>query len=272
MNCQEFHTVVTELAAAGLMEASTQTQAQAHAAGCPSCRNRLETERALREGLRTLATATATAQAPARVKQNLQAAFRQQMQPPALPVQPVMATRAKVSALRRSGITWLIPVASAALLMVSLGLAWMMFQTNRNLNPTQGQAANAGRIPVPPKVEVSTNSSPQPDNVVTPTGSSSQATNSARSNRNKQKHSNQVPSSRRVVTEPQSETTTDFIPLTFIASSEGPDTSQVVRIQVARTKLIAMGLPLNIERSGEYVTADVMVGDDGVARAIRLVQ
>jgi hypothetical protein len=33
-----------------------------------------------------------------------------------------------------------------------------------------------------------------------------------------------------------------------------------------------MGLPVNIEHYGERVKADVVLGDDGVARAIRFVR
>jgi hypothetical protein len=36
--------------------------------------------------------------------------------------------------------------------------------------------------------------------------------------------------------------------------------------------LISFGLPVNAERAAEPVTADVVVGVDGVARAIRFVQ
>jgi hypothetical protein len=32
-----------------------------------------------------------------------------------------------------------------------------------------------------------------------------------------------------------------------------------------------MGLPLHVERASETVKADIVVGDDGLARAIRLV-
>jgi hypothetical protein len=32
-----------------------------------------------------------------------------------------------------------------------------------------------------------------------------------------------------------------------------------------------MGLPLHVERANETVKADIVVGDDGLARAIRLV-
>lgn len=66
------------------------------------------------------------------------------------------------------------------------------------------------------------------------------------------------------------EVATDFLPLTFTADSTLPQS--VVRIRIHRTALIAFGLPMNVERAGELIKADVVIGDDGLARAIRFIQ
>src|SRR6266571_1092950 len=68
------------------------------------------------------------------------------------------------------------------------------------------------------------------------------------------------------------EVATDFLPLTYIAGPAASDSGNVVRMNVPRSALIAMGLPMNVNRAGEMVKADVFVGDDGLARAIRFVQ
>ena len=47
---------------------------------------------------------------------------------------------------------------------------------------------------------------------------------------------------------------------------------QVLRVRIPRTRIQALGWPVNVDRLDERVLADVMVGEDGVARAIRLVQ
>jgi hypothetical protein len=65
---------------------------------------------------------------------------------------------------------------------------------------------------------------------------------------------------------------TDFIPLTYGASLSGTDGGHVVRLELPRTALAQFGLPVNAERSGEPVTADVLLGEDGLARAIRFVR
>ena len=69
-----------------------------------------------------------------------------------------------------------------------------------------------------------------------------------------------------------SEVATDFLPLTFVEDSSAPQSGHVVRMKVPRSALIAFGVPMNMERAGELITADVVIGDDGLARAIRFVQ
>jgi len=46
---------------------------------------------------------------------------------------------------------------------------------------------------------------------------------------------------------------------------------QVLRVRIPRTRIQALGLPVNVDHLEERVLADVVVGDDGVARAVRLV-
>lgn len=68
------------------------------------------------------------------------------------------------------------------------------------------------------------------------------------------------------------EIATDFLPLTFTADSIAPESGHLVRVTIPRSALVAMGLPMNAERAGELVRADVFIGDDGLARAIRFIQ
>ena len=70
----------------------------------------------------------------------------------------------------------------------------------------------------------------------------------------------------------RSEVTTDYIPLMYVSDATSSQSGFVVRLEIPRTTLLSMGLPVNTERGNALVKADVVVGDDGVARAIRLVQ
>lgn len=68
------------------------------------------------------------------------------------------------------------------------------------------------------------------------------------------------------------EIATDFIPLTYLADVHAPESGHIVRVRVPRSALVSLGLPMNVEWAGELVKADVVIGDDGLARAIRFVQ
>ena len=68
------------------------------------------------------------------------------------------------------------------------------------------------------------------------------------------------------------EVATEFFPLTFIADSAALETGQVVRVRIPRSALVTFGVPMNVDRAGELVKADVVIGDDGLARAIRFIQ
>jgi len=67
------------------------------------------------------------------------------------------------------------------------------------------------------------------------------------------------------------EAATGYIPLTYITESAGAESGQVMRIRAPRAMLVSMGMPAGIEPTEGFVLADVVVGDDGLARAIRLV-
>jgi hypothetical protein len=68
------------------------------------------------------------------------------------------------------------------------------------------------------------------------------------------------------------EIATDFFPLVNRESLTQLDGGQVVRVELPRSALMSFGLPMNMERANERVKADVVVGNDGLARAIRFVR
>jgi negative regulator of sigma E activity len=71
----------------------------------------------------------------------------------------------------------------------------------------------------------------------------------------------------------EAETVTEFIPLVAGAPAAAPlESGQLVRVQLPRAALASLGLPLNAERGNETVKADVLLGSDGLAHAIRFVR
>ncbi|HVF50977.1 MAG TPA: hypothetical protein VNA19_12865 [Pyrinomonadaceae bacterium] len=70
----------------------------------------------------------------------------------------------------------------------------------------------------------------------------------------------------------EAEITTDFFPLAGASELTATDGGHVVRVELPRSALVSFGLPVNVERTGGRVKADVLLGDDGVARAVRFVR
>ncbi|MGP8245478.1 MAG: hypothetical protein ACLQVN_13275 [Bryobacteraceae bacterium] len=61
-----------------------------------------------------------------------------------------------------------------------------------------------------------------------------------------------------------------FIPLPSAEGLGPSDDVNVVSVEVPRSAVAAAGIPLADDRASEMVKADVMLGPDGLARAIRL--
>jgi len=68
------------------------------------------------------------------------------------------------------------------------------------------------------------------------------------------------------------EVATDFIPLGYMTAVNLQDGGQIVRVELPRSALANFGLPVNMDRYNEKVKADVLVGVDGLAHAIRFIQ
>ena len=71
---------------------------------------------------------------------------------------------------------------------------------------------------------------------------------------------------------PAQEVATDFIPLVHASPYTQNEDSHLVRVELPRAALASFGLPVNAEMSGGNVKADVLMGQDGVARAIRFIR
>jgi hypothetical protein len=65
---------------------------------------------------------------------------------------------------------------------------------------------------------------------------------------------------------------TGFIPVGLGAAFGPGERGSLVRIRLPRSTLATFGLPMNENRVADVVNADVLLGDDGLARAIRFVQ
>lgn len=64
----------------------------------------------------------------------------------------------------------------------------------------------------------------------------------------------------------------DFIALPYAQSEVPLEQPVIVRVQIPVSELGVMGMPLAHTTAGERVNADLLVGQDGIARAVRLVE
>lgn len=68
------------------------------------------------------------------------------------------------------------------------------------------------------------------------------------------------------------EIATDYIPIGYSAPLSPDEFAQIIRVSVPRSDMAQFGLPIRLDTGPDRVTADVVLGEDGVARAIRFVQ
>jgi len=68
------------------------------------------------------------------------------------------------------------------------------------------------------------------------------------------------------------EVATRFYPLQDAANLPPFEYGSIVRVELPRSALRAVGLPVNENRLSERIDADILLGQDGLARAVRFVQ
>ena len=258
MNCKSFEDVVVDLARLTPLEASVRDAALAHAACCDGCGRRLAREKLLTGGLQNLATETRSAVPPDHIQENLIAALRQQKLSP----QPA-----------RTNFGWrYLAVAAAILFAIALGIAGYKM---RQASPVDLHVNSAPPL-APPATIISTLPTKETGKapVITPRPSSVVAgKHRTRKLRPDPSQSTFVSVVVGAVSDSEtSEVVSPFMPLGYSNSANIQDGAQVVRVELPRYAMARFGLPVNMERYDERVKADVWLGPDGLARAIRFVQ
>jgi hypothetical protein len=220
------------------MEADARDKAMAHCEGCPMCAARLADQRALAAGLRAMAALDASLQAPQRVEDALVAAFRQQT---------------VVSRSRRMRIVW--AAAAAAAIIIIFAIVALRFQ---GATPEK-EAERPNQSPV--KKESERKLEELAPRI---------AADSKKKDRRRSEAARKTDRAARAKT--ADETATAFLPLVDYDSLAMFDGGEIRRVELSRPALISLGLPVNMDRANETVKADLLVGHDGVARAIRFVR
>ena len=258
MNCQKFEQVVGDLARGRMMEADVRDGALAHSEECAVCAAQLRDEGTLTHGLQLLAADMETLSAPPEMELKLREAFRQRQ------VVVPLATRAA-----RPRYWW---AAVAAVLLIAMTVAAMWWRSTtpqpqlaREETPKQVDAPKQDQVPNGPSEVTPKEAPPSADNVAP--RRQLQTPKSFRRNTTPR----QVPETQ-LANHVSNEIATDFMPLGDLNAAMIQDGGQIVRVRLRRSALIRFGLPVNMDRYNENVKADVLVGSDGLAHAIRFVQ
>jgi hypothetical protein len=70
----------------------------------------------------------------------------------------------------------------------------------------------------------------------------------------------------------QRDVVTDFVPLRYGPALLSDESAHLVRIRLPETEVARFGIPVVAAARGRLIDADVLIGEDGTPRAIRLVQ
>ena len=233
MKCREFERWAAEMAREEVMN----TAAVAHAKTCLRCARRLANERML-SGIVAAAVAEDSERvAPPEVEKRLIAAFRKQLAA-SQPRRRALWTGAAVAA-----------IAAAVIVTAVVSL-------HRTAEPPKAQVKPPQAYQEPVRVPVAV---PAVREVRKP------RLRTLRASRR-----NPVGPSKPQAMEADREHMTEFIPVFY--DPEPIEQGQIVRVRLPRAALTAFGLPVNEEHAEEKIRADVLLGEDGLARAVRFVK
>jgi hypothetical protein len=278
MNCQDFESIVLDLARGEVGSAAEAARGQAHAAVCAPCAALLSEQRNLTLGFEALASQAKEAQAPERVEAALRLKFRNR--DAAAARRPFRQRRDPAQTwtphIFRSRLAW--AMAAVVVAAVSIAIAARL-RVKPNATPLVDRPSQAQSHP--PTMTIT----PYPGESALDSGRPSQPrqTQTAAINAESLRHhqaTHRVAArklgGRRAPAPSQSandEAMTAFYPLPY-GSGLGLDEGwELVRVRMAVSALASLGIPVTDEPpSAQFVKADVVLGEDGMARAIRFVQ
>jgi hypothetical protein len=243
MECRDFESVTIDLARDRLMEANERAQAVAHAQECRACAARLEDERALVAGLAALTASFGQQEAPRRVEEALLAAFR---------------NRADIASPSRSARWIRIAAAAAAAIIIIAALLW-------SRQPGANDHLAVPRKDEPPPTKNERDRKLEELEPVVGSNESAPERKPKHRGPRRAKNTDRAASS-------ETEIATDFFPLVDYDNLINFESGEIRRVMLSRSSLVSLGLPVNMDRANEPVKADVLVGHDGLARAIRFIR
>ena len=248
MNCHDFEKLALALARNSLLDAAARDQGLIHTEVCNRCAARLAQERALLARVRAVAVEMAGEEPPARVDALLLAAFRAQT--------AATASSIAIPAQGRAGrwSNWKFAAVAAGILILISVMAIIWKSTNSRMPQREERAVAPTPVNTP---------GPQAE----PPVGRDQVGDERPKNLPKRVHRHAS-----VKSPDEAEVVTQFFPLREGEDLTTLDSLQVLRVELPGSALGEVGLPFDPETVNEPVKADVVLGQDGLARAIRFVR
>lgn len=287
MTCEEFDQLVTDMHDDYYEQASAEASA-CHVAACPRCAERVAAEARVTQALRALADADRHREAPAHVEVMARAVWR------GAAVAHASARMAPTPAT--SAIAWWRPAAAAAVIAIAVtgvGVSMWSRPTGRQ-SPGQreGEAASSASIESSaasaPRVPAASTSAANATGVVegeppprplgvtarestrTPLASRGVRRTTGAASASRTANAASTPASTASAASRARAESLAFVPLPYAEPLRPTEVRQIVRVAVPQTTLLMAGLTASTP--AESVVADVLVGEDGIARGIRIVR
>ncbi len=253
MNCSEFQHNCHELVR-DQMEGRERIEALAHAAECSRCAGYMEDERRLSLKLAFLSQIVQKHEAPARLEDALVTAFRGHAAQAGANAGIPLHAGPRYWAYQKFWLWGGGAAALAAVIVLMVVLQAERHSPRQGSSSSVGPAATSAQEPVPASNVSAREAAAQPRPGVESAPRSQNATSPART--------------------PRGEGTivadaTGFVPLIYCDEINCGTPGDIVRVELPASSLPMMGL-VSDNRTGP-VRADVVIGEDGIARAIRLV-
>ncbi len=266
MNCSDLQETLTDLARSG--ECKIPEETRNHLDNCAACLLRLEREIDLREGLSALRQRDAVV-APGSLESRLLVAFRRQRN------EAERSVSSQTARFLHGFVGWR-PWAAGIAALLLIAMAWslsLLFRWTPLPVPSKEQISLA---PVRLPSVVLERQKPAP--VVAPERKtivgtvSKQSRKTGRTPQTAQLARTPGSAVRNPIGDEEREAATGYILVTPIDDTYPSDFNQIVRVRMPGSSLARFGLPINVERMDQPVTADVILTREGMIKAVRFIK
>ncbi len=244
MKCAEFSEIVSDLARnEGLDEAVRQSAFQ-HADACPRCDEELVMARALSAALHALAASSTAAAAPSRVEEILRGEMRQRR----------VVSLKRSPASQRWAIGGIAGLAAAALISVVLLRPEILHQVGERSPDGSTQTVGATAQGSEATAQVAPASGKADGSPATAASANDSSGEDA------------------AAQDADAEYATSYFALPSAEGSNFAEDQTIVRVSLPPSALASFGLPFSSGDRDANVLADFVLGEDGMPRAVRLVE